>query len=283
VIENWIIWDGKTIQIEKWEKVKLEWLDFTYPHQETFTFAAIDQAGNTSKVPVKLTISVPDLEIEVIEYLWVGAEVTTKLSDLIDRGQVKFERNRMWYWEPLDPDTFNVKPLDPRVIGWLYPFDDRIKFFDESWNEIWSINTQTWELDLSDGATAEVWFASDGRWTLQVFGSTPVGWSSSSLFSVSLRADPTTKGEVDVLWANFESIPMESNFVWWFTDGKCIKPFAGECHIYVSEAGDVYIPPAQQHEYEAWYEYTWDGVTYTIKDAVGNEVIDVSFTPQPFN
>jgi hypothetical protein len=282
VIENWIIWDDKTIQIEKGEKILLEDLDFKYPHQEFFTFAAIDQAWNTAKVPVQLTISVPELEIELIEYLWVWAEVTTKLSDLIDRGQVKFERNRMWYREPLDPDTFSVKPLDPRVVWWLYPFDDRIKFFDDSGNEVWSINTQTWELELSDSARADVSFWQDGRWTLQVVNGDQ-WWSSNSLFWVSLRADPWTEWEVDVSGVNFESVPMESNFVWWFTEGICIKPFAGECHMFVSKEWDIYIPPIWQHEYEAEYGFEWWKVVYKVQDAVWNDIVDVRFTPQPFN
>jgi hypothetical protein len=75
----------------------------------------VDQAGNTAKELVKLNISVPELDIEEITYVGVGAEITTLLSDTIDRGQIKFERNRLGHWEPLNPDTYAVKPLDPRV------------------------------------------------------------------------------------------------------------------------------------------------------------------------
>ena len=56
------------------------------------------------------------MKINEIRYLGVGAEVETELSDTIDRGQIKFEKNRFGLRKPLIPDTFPVKPTDPIVV-----------------------------------------------------------------------------------------------------------------------------------------------------------------------
>ena len=264
VIENWIIWSGDTVAIEKGDEITLDDLDYKYPLEELFIFAAVDQAGNTAKEVVKLNIAVPELDIEKIDYVWVGAEITTLLSDTIDRGQIKFERNRLGYREPLEPDTYPVKPLDPRVTWGLYPFDTSIHFYDSEWNQVWSINTETGEISGSDGLQTDVSFAPDGRWNVNVslpgwawngagdtwnwngaWGNSwwwdwswawwagswsadiPIWtwpWMQDTLFSVGLQAKELPEDGITLLDAGYELITMDNTFVGGFVEGYCIRP-----------------------------------------------------------
>jgi hypothetical protein len=105
-------------------------LEYKYEKEEEFVFVAVDQAGNVGKETVKLTIAIPELEIDTINYLGAGAEVIAELSHDLDYGKVRFEKNRMGYRQPLDPDIYPVQPLDPEVIGGLFPYDDEIGLFD---------------------------------------------------------------------------------------------------------------------------------------------------------
>jgi hypothetical protein len=117
VIKNWLIRSGEVVQIENGDELEVKDIDYKYPVEEQLLFVGMDQAGNVGQQEVRLNIIVPELKINEIRYLGVGAEVETELSDTIDRGQIKFEKNRFGLRKPLMPDTFPVKPTDPIVVG----------------------------------------------------------------------------------------------------------------------------------------------------------------------
>lgn len=104
------------IKLEEGDEIEIPDIEYLYPTEESFVFVGMDQAGNVGQQEVKLHILVPELQITEIRYLGLGAEIETKLSDTIDKGQIKFQKNRFGLWKPLLPDTFPVKPTDPYVV-----------------------------------------------------------------------------------------------------------------------------------------------------------------------
>ncbi len=270
VIENRVLYDGETIAIEEGEEISLDELEYTYPLQEEFLFSAVDQAGNEVRVPVLLTIAVPELDIELIDFIDQWAEITTKLSHTIDKGQVKFEVNRMGYREPLDPNTFAVQPLDPRVTWGLYVFDTSIILYDAAGNEIGQVDTQSGELDVSPDTDVSIDFAPNGRGAVEVRGGDSAGGTSDApVFSVHMQWGWLAPQQgVEVLDPGFERIALESNYVGGFTAWYCLRPRGQSCHIYVSAAGDVFVEAAWISEYTGTYDFIDGYVQYTIMDAL---------------
>ena len=257
-------------------------LEYTYPIEEEFTFVAIDQAGNVWREWVQVLISVPELTIESIDYVGIGAQVHTQLSEDIDHGTIKFERNRMWYWEQLAPDTFSVKPLDPKVVWGLYAFDDSIVLHDAAWNTMCSIDTSSGEITLSSeqvetSVSFEEWFAN-----VIITQSWWADWWSNELFSVRLQGASLWSKWVSWLAWGYTLLPLASNYVWWFGWGSCIAPTNDECHIFISEVWDVYIPAPYDTEYRALYRFEQWEVIYTILDATDKEIVEVYILPKPF-
>jgi len=161
VVKNRIIRSGEVIKIADGDEIEIPDIEYLYPTEESFVFVGMDQAGNVGQQEVKLHILVPELEITEVRYLWVGAEIETKLSDTIDKGQIKFQKNRFGLWKPLQPDTFPIKPTDPYVVGWLYPFDDKIALTDDQGTEVATLNTQNGEIILNNwiGDTTNWWIS----------------------------------------------------------------------------------------------------------------------------
>lgn len=201
VIKNWLVYDGEIVKLEDGEFLELEDLDYKYPLQENFMAMAIDQAGNIGQQEISIEILVPELDLREIRYQWWWAEIVTELSQTIDRGQIKFQRNRFWVREALDPDSFPVKPTDPEVIGWLYPFDDDIILEDSEGNELWTIDMDTGEISLQgdqwwDGST---WWDSweDAGWDSASAGSASAGqwWDQWSASAWTATAWSATSGQ----------------------------------------------------------------------------------------
>lgn len=218
VLQNWIIYDGEVVKLESGDEIQLDALDYKYPIEEDFLFVSIDQSWNIGQQEVKLSIIVPEIEIQEIRYLGSGAEVVTKMSQTIDRGLIKFQTNRFWYWKPLDPDTFPVKPTDPIVKWWLYPFDDDISLNDQEWNTLASIDTQTWEIAVvwwwAEGEGAN--WSSDSSWWSSNWSSSSWSWWSWWWWG---------GGWWDCEW---DQCPREEDeqLLWWFDDVELIVDFA---------------------------------------------------------
>jgi hypothetical protein len=177
VIKNRLIRSGEVVQIEDGDALEVKNIDYNYPVEEQLLFVGMDQAGNVGQQEVRLNIVVPDLKINEIRYLGVGAEVETELSDTIDRGQIKFEKNRFGLWKPLMPDTFSVKPTDPIVVGGLYPFDTKISIKDDTGQQVAVLDTQTWEITLEGDNGTTAWWAT--AWSTATAG-WPTAWGSTA-------------------------------------------------------------------------------------------------------
>lgn len=280
VLENWILRSGSIVAVEDGSGIVLDDLDYPYPHEEIFTFVAVDQAGNTAREKVKLLIDVPELTIEEINYIWSSADIHTSLSDTIDRGQVKFEKNRLWYREPLDPDTFATKPLDPLVVWWLYIFDDRIYLYDTSWATVCSVDTKTWEIvPTSENIDVDVYFADDGYAHVRI--AQQQGNMEQSLFDVRLLwkeiVDPV---QIRTWW--YETIALDTDRAWAFAWWICIQPTWDECHIFVSRTWDMYVPSPFSSRYNAEYAFEDSHVHLTIVDERWRNIADYGFIIEPF-
>lgn len=340
VLKNRIKYKGEVIALEEGAVNVLENLDFKQPIEEEFVFAAIDQAWNIWEQIVKLHIIVPELTIEEIRYLQGGAEIETRLSDTIDRGQIKFRKNRQGITRALQPHAFPTKPLDPVVIGGLYPFDDGITLHDgngnpigevdtddgvvkilpieenenneggntwwweEWWNNAWWNSGGWWDWQR-DGAWQEEWtengtgssegdndeqkkfqirvvFDADGRPVVNIINKDPQTWAETVVFSIYYKAQALVNPNgLEVVQWTYERLSLETEYLWAFNNGRCIRPIGEECHMYISPTWSLIVPPPYNQQYTAEYATYQNYVQFTLYDMKGVAVIRLRFIPEP--
>jgi hypothetical protein len=306
VIKNRVVWSGQVVKLENGDEITIPWIDYDKPTEQQLLFVWIDQAGNQWQQEVRLQIAVPELKINEIRYLGVWWEIETELSSTIDRGKIRFERNRFGIWKSLQPAEFAVKPTDPVVVWWLYPFDDRIVLKDDQWSVIGMIDTKSGEISFSNDSNT-VW-----NWWINNWNN--AWWKSSwwwENYSSQVNA-PNGKPQVEIFqkqWSNNQEKKImtvtytpkvltdkwvelldDTNYqlrdLWWWYLGDyrewyCISPKWGECHIFVSRKWDVLIPAPRNTLYKWSVSYDSWTIFYTFNDALWNPVVSVNFIIEP--
>lgn len=302
VIKNRMIQSWAVVKLADGDELEITNIDYAYPHEQQLLFVGMDQAGNIGQQEVRLNIVVPELKINEIRYLWVGAEVETEMSDTIDRGQIKFERNRFGLWKPLVPDSFPVKPTDPIVVGWLYPFDTRISIKDENGNEVATLDTKNGKISLNNwqqGNGANGWAWAGGGWwcstSVSCWGDgkprvaivqqeSIATWSTERVvMEISYVPEKLGSGWVKLLdTQTYQLRNLDAGYLWIYRDGWCVSVKWGECHIFISTAGDVLIPAPRNKLYKGEVVYEWDEVIYIFYDMRGRKVVRIPFISQSF-
>jgi hypothetical protein len=306
VVKNRVVWSGEVVQLQNGDEITIPGIDYDKPTEQQLLFVWIDQAGNQWQQEVRLQIAVPELKINEIRYLGVWGEIESELSSTIDRWKIRFERNRFGIWKSLQPAEFAVKPTDPVVVWWLYPFDDRIVLKDDQWKVIGMIDTKTGEITLNNWANADWnWWVNNDK---NAWWNNMWWWNSSS---AQVNA-PNGKPQIEIFqtqWSNnqekkimtvtytpkalagkwvelLDDINYQLRDLWWWYLGDyrewyCLSPKWGECHIFVSRKWDVLIPAPRNALYKWTVSYDAWTIIYTFNDALWNPVVRVNFIIEP--
>lgn len=296
---NWVDnWKVKYSWIEK-DKLILTWtnqsnynygnLYLTWVQSIQYKFWAIDHVGNATTQTVNLNIKSPDIQIENVDIsdpAWW--KIFTKLTENIENWTIRYQRNRYWNWESLTwvdlwwkvSQNYQL-PSDWTRITWQYfQLSNKIKFDDWIGNEIWTLDADSWEIQINQSQVNnyKVWldFTNNKPSVL-------VQNSEKTLFRIDYWAQK-------LLWVTITNwkydIINNIQMKWVFDWGSCIrKPStSSECLIFVSKLGEIFVPSNYKSVFK-WL-YRFDNVTksieYDIQDDSLSSIVKIIFEPKPF-
>lgn len=112
------------------------------------------------------------------------------------------------------------------------------------------------------------------------------GGSQQNDFTVNLRSQALYGSQpIMLLDGTYQIRSLDDwffgDFEWW----RCVWPLDDECHIFISEEGNVYLPSPYRYQYQADYMYDEQNghatyIVYALADT--NEVVRIDFIPEPF-
>lgn len=301
VLHNRVVVDGEVVKFESWDQLSLPWIDYNHEREDRLIIVAIDQAWNVVEQEVSLQIAIPSLSLEDIQYTSDSARIISELSTTIDRGQVKFQRNRHWYWEPLDPEEFSIKPLNPEVIWETYDTTDGLESSDwseddNSQNESdTDIDTQQDSESQFDPTTESEDTQTDSEtnsqhwddWLPSSMGLSCSWWSPVAqfeddvwnMFWVLLEPDTGDRIETPEVWSPYEVVVLWTDeWLWVYSNGWCVRRVGMQsCIMYISVYGHTLI----EEPYRYWMQWHVEldeetmAATMQLED---NDTIIVTFT-----
>lgn len=283
VLHNRIIVDDEVVVFESWESIQIPGIDYNHEREDRLKLVAVDQAWNVVEQEISLQIAIPDLSLEDVEYGDDSARVITELSTTIDRGQVKFQRNRHGYREALDPNEFSVQPLNPVVVWEMYDMSDGLddealwnedgdneQNSDNANNEQDTQNTEdeqgqesedqsedSWDEDTEEDNSNQDANILPSTMNLSCSGGSPQAqledeqWNS---FGVVLEPDTGNIIQAPVWWTGYEVVLLWSAPSLWVFDGwRCAREVGMQsCIAYISEYGEVLVEEPYRH----WIQWT---------------------------
>lgn len=308
VLHNRVMVDDEVIAFESWERIQIPWIDYNHEREDRLKLVAVDQAWNVVEQDISLQIGIPSLSLEDVEYSENSARVISELSTTIDRGQVKFQRNRHGYREPLNPEEFSVQPLNPEVVWETYDMSEGLDDdVSSSWNENDTENDENqseasqsesepqseWEeqnSDQNENESSQPENSNDLLPTsmqLSCSGGSPQAQLEDSewnVFGVVLEPDTGDRIQTPEWGEWYEVVSLWSSWQLWKFDGwRCVREvWMQTCIAYISEYGEVVVEEPYRH----WIQWTvtLDQESFTARMQLteyGNTLVDFTFVYLP--
>ncbi len=112
-----------------------------------------------------------------------------------------------------------------------------------------------------------------------------LGGSQQTSFTINMQSESLVGQQPIVLLdGTYQILPLDEGYFWDFAGGRCVGPLDDECHIFISEEGNVYLPEPFRYQYQADYIYNtqWEYASYVIHTTNGDNVLRIDFIPVPF-
>lgn len=288
VVESRIEQNDKIIKQVKWWNISLENKYFTSVQKDKYTFAAKDHAGNVQKEDIVLEIWVPEISIKDItlkKTTW--SEIIADLTQDIDDGTVKFQRNRYGYWENLTWDTgdsnFEISADSEIITWWVFDISESIVLKDSDWKTIWLIQTQNGNIAISEDYQDQIDFRLDFSKKVPIID---IMKNGNALYEIYLQWKELAWTEpIKINNWDYELLQLTGNiedeFKWWY----CIKKKLWECVFYIWKTAQFYIPEPYNIQYTWKYSFdkTNSSILYNIYDNSDNSIFDINYIAEPLS
>jgi hypothetical protein len=280
VIKSWITDTGwNLIKEVNWPIITLDDLYYTWVQQQSYYFYGMDQNWNIQKQLVSLSINIPKLTIEHIDFSeWnVYTKIIAKLSSQIDDWVVRFYRNRFWYWEILTWKIFNqtwytkksdfVVIYNSNYITWgLFSFDWKIIFKDIDGHQIASM-TSSGDIKITD---SNYDLRVDIRFDyplIEIYNKNTL----KTIFYVFIIPD-SLENIQKINW-DLQILDLPDNWFGIYNNWKCIlEPQINQCIMYISPKWYIYIPPEfvsewidVKYKYNNWVIYDFGSYKWNVR------------------
>lgn len=289
VAYNWIEdADGNILATTSGNSFSLENLYYTENIVENYVLGASDYNGNSSTIPLTLTINIPDLEIVDITTISSGSStITATISHDVDEWYISFENNRndirrvfTGVQNNNDIAYFPLSPTQTILTGWIFDTSDTIWLYNNAWEEIALLYPQNGQIELLDSSV---------ELRLDMSSHTPLirlidTVNTQILFTLHLPTESlATNNPLQILQPNsYELTTLDENFGD-FAGGSCIQDrYTFTCIAYINEEWFIYIPSPYNTSLAWTYSRDWNtqSITYTITDSIGSPIAWVTFMAQ---
>lgn len=282
VVKSWIVWSGQVVALQDGPKISLENLEYRFPTVEKFEMYALDQAWNEALEIVELTISVPEIAIEEIRYMWSVSEIESRLSQTIDKGRVMFQRQRNGIRENMDPNPFVIEPLNPIIVWTPYPLDEDIVIRDRSGNERATCNSQNCKITTWPNCRVKGSCRGSGKLQLEIIDTS--GDRDELLYTIepvaqSLAGDTP----IEILQWWYTLVTLNDSSADHFRFGQCVR-HQWNCVMYIDDVWNIYVEPIFQDRIAIDYDFddTLWAVVLTFRDAAGIPFLRMKVIMKPF-
>ncbi len=272
--------DSQTGTLDLW------WLFFTGTNEQTFDFIAIDQNNNITKETVRLTITIP--EIEIIDLQKSGeetADIIAQITNDMDEGMVIFQRLRNNMRQNIEGSNqneyggFNLFPGQTIITGGIFTIGNDIGLYDSLGNEIAIMNPETGEITLKKD-TIEIQLNFDSHIPIVELKDIT---NNITLFQIVLPIKNITDIRMAQNTPTYQQIQLPDSGFGTFNNGYCIKNTKNDCILYTNNQGWIYIPGTYATSLEGNYMYDTETHTtsFLVKDQDGTEIVTITFSIKP--
>lgn len=213
---------------------------FTGTNEQTFDFIAIDQNNNITKETVRLTITIP--EIEIIDLQKSGeetADIIAQITNDMDEGMVIFQRLRNNMRQNIEGSNqneyggFNLFPGQTIITGGIFTIGNDIGLYDSLGNEIAIMNPETGEITLKKD-TIEIQLNFDSHIPIVELKDIT---NNITLFQIVLPIKNITDIRMAQNTPTYQQIQLPDSGFGTFNNGYCIKNTKNDCILYTNNQG----------------------------------------------